>query len=458
MNKNTHNSRLMMKLFTYIIALGGFLFGYDTGVINGALAFMSLKDQLNLNAGTQGIVSSALVLGGVLGAISSGRIADRIGRRALLRWIAILFTAATIVCAWAPGIGILICGRFVLGIAVGAVSGLSPMYLSEISTPEKIDRNVNRNAIAIVLGQLVAFTVNAFLGNIWGDWHAIWRVMMLMAALPAILMWVGSYQIPDSPKWQLLHGKETGAKTSFEKLGFSSDLMQENVAVVQKGLQENKVKKNVPLRRILRNKPLLFVFIAGISIALIQQISGVNTVMYYGTVVLEDVGLSRGSSLYGNILIGSVSFLASIVGTRLIATHNHRNILLVGIFGNVVFLGILSLILQLHLLPTAWLNVAVLIFLTLFLASHQGIVSPATWLMMSEIFPLPVKARFMAFATATTWLTNFVISLIYPTLIAMFGSALTFMIFSLTNVFSIFLTLFLIKPAKIQAAKHAPIK
>ncbi len=306
----------------------------------------------------------------------------------------------------------------------------------------------------------MAFTVNAFLGNIWGgDWHAIWRVMMLMAALPAILMWVGSYQIPDSPKWQLLHGKETGAKTSFEKLGFSSDLMQENVAVVQKGLQENKVKKNVPLRRILRNKPLLFVFIAGISIALIQQISGgVNTVMYYGTVVLEDVGLSRGSSLYGNILIGSVSFLASIVGTRLIATHNHRNILLVGIFGNVVFLGILSLILQLHLLPTAWLNVAVLIFLTLFLASHQGIVSPATWLMMSEIFPLPVKARFMAFATATTWLTNFVISLIYPTLIAMFGSALTFMIFSLTNVFSIFLTLFLIKPAKIQAAKHAPIK
>ncbi len=139
MNKNTHNSRLMMKLFTYIIALGGFLFGYDTGVINGgALAFMSLKDQLNLNAGTQGIVSSALVLGGgVLGAISSGRIADRIGRRALLRWIAILFTAATIVCAWAPGIGILICGRFVLGIAVGAVSGLSPMYLSEISTPLK---------------------------------------------------------------------------------------------------------------------------------------------------------------------------------------------------------------------------------------------------------------------------------------------------------------------------------
>ncbi|KRL05881.1 sugar porter family MFS transporter [Liquorilactobacillus oeni] len=456
MEKRKHNQRLSAQLSAYVIALGGFLFGYDTGVINGSLAFMSLKDQLALNAGTQGIVSSALVFGGIFGALSGGRVADKIGRRKLLRWMAILFVIAALGCTFAANIFILVIFRFILGLAVGAVSGLSPMYLSEISTPDRVDQNVNKNAIAIVLGQVIAFTVNAVLGNIWGDWHPIWRVMMLMAAIPAILMWVASYKIPDSPRWQILHGKLEDGKEDFDNLGFSQEVAKRSITAIQNSLKRN--KKTISLLQVFRNKSLVFILIVGMSLALIQQISGVNTVMYYGTVVLEDIGLSRGSSLYGNILIGLASFVASIIGTRLIAAHNHRNILLLGIIGNAFFLGMLSLILQMHLLPAHLLNIAVLIFLTLFLASHQGIVSPATWLMISEIFPLPVKARFMAFATGTIWLANFIISLIYPTLIALLGSAVTFMVFSLTNVFSILLTLFLIKPKKIQEAKHLSIK
>ena len=433
----------------YVISLGGFLFGYDTGVINGALAFMSRPDQLNLNPSLQGVVSSSLVIGACIGALGCGKVADQVGRKKTLRLIAIVFTISTFLCALAINFWFMAIFRFILGIAVGAASSLSPMYLAEISPDSLRSANVNKNAIFIVLGQLSAFVVNAILGNIWGNWGPIWRIMVLSAAIPSVILWIDSFRISGSPQWLLFKGRVNKARQLFRRLGFGNT---KQLVISGTETIDESDDQEFSWSVALKNKNLVYLLITGIVIALIQQISGVNTVMYYGTILLENVGMGAGGSLYANILIGVVSVIASIFGTRTIEKANHHKMLVIGLIGNVVFLALLGLIMKTTMFSQTITNVLVLIALTLFLANHQGIVSPVTWLLLAEMFPGKVKAQFMSVATATTWITNFIISLIYPQLIALFGTAIVFFVFALSNGFSILLSVIFVNGRKMKKA------
>jgi predicted MFS family arabinose efflux permease len=174
--------------------------------------------------------------------------------------------------------------------------------------------------------------------------------------------------------------------------------------------------------------------------------------MYYGTILLERVGMGQGGSLYANILIGFVSVIASIFGTRMIENTDHHRILVIGLIGNAFFLTLLGLTMRVDVFSQSITNILVLINLTLFLANHQGIVSPVTWLILAEMFPTKVKAQFMSVATATTWITNFIISLIYPQLIASLGVTLVFFVFAATNCLSIVLAIIFVKGSKIKSA------
>ncbi|MCT4389316.1 sugar porter family MFS transporter [Leuconostoc falkenbergense] len=449
-NKTNKKVKLnFLNYCVYVISLGGFLFGYDTGVINGALAFMSRSDQLNLTPSLQGIVSSSLVIGACIGALGCGKVADKFGRKKTLRLIAIIFTVATVLCAAAVNFWSMSIFRFVLGIAVGAASSLSPMYLAEISPDNLRSANVNKNAIFIVLGQLCAFVVNAILGNIWSDWGPIWRVMVLSAAVPSVILWINSFHISGSPQWLLFKRRFNRARQLFRRLGFknTNSLIKNETEAIEKSDDQE-----FSWSRALQNKKLLYLLITGIVIALIQQISGVNTVMYYGTILLEKVGMGEGGSLYANILIGVVSVIASIFGTRMIEKTNHHRILIIGLIGNVVFLALLGAIMKSTMFSQTVTNALVLIALTLFLANHQGIVSPVTWLLLAEMFPGKVKAQFMSVATATTWITNFFISLIYPQLIAWLGTAVVFFVFALTNGISIVLSILFVNSRKMSDA------
>ncbi len=449
-NKTNKKVKLnFLNYCVYVISLEGFLFGYDTGVINGALAFMSRSDQLNLTPSLQGIVSSSLVIGACIGALGCGKVADKFGRKKTLRLIAIIFTVATVLCAAAINFWSMSIFRFVLGIAVGAASSLSPMYLAEISPDNLRSANVNKNAIFIVLGQLCAFVVNAILGNIWSDWGPIWRVMVLSAAVPSVILWINSFHISGSPQWLLFKRRFNRARQLFRRLGFknTNSLIKNETEAIEKSDDQE-----FSWSRALQNKKLLYLLITGIVIALIQQISGVNTVMYYGTILLEKVGMGEGGSLYANILIGVVSVIASIFGTRMIEKTNHHRILIIGLIGNVVFLALLGAIMKSTVFSQTVTNALVLIALTLFLANHQGIVSPVTWLLLAEMFPGKVKAQFMSVATATTWITNFFISLIYPQLIAWLGTAVVFFVFALTNGISIVLSILFVNSRKMSDA------
>ncbi|WP_330146934.1 sugar porter family MFS transporter (plasmid) [Leuconostoc mesenteroides] len=410
---------------------------------------MSRPDQLNLGPSLQGVVSSSLVIGACIGALGCGKVADQMGRKKTLRLIAIVFTASTFLCALAINFWSMSIFRFILGIAVGAASSLSPMYLAEISPDNLRSANVNKNAIFIVLGQLCAFVVNAILGNIWGNWGPIWRIMILSAAIPSVILWINSFRISGSPQWLLFKRRVNKARQLFRRLGFkdTNSLIKSQTEAI-----DETDDRDFIWAVALKNKKLLYLLITGIVIALIQQISGVNTVMYYGTILLEKVGMGAGGSLYANILIGVVSVVASIFGTRMIEKANHHKMLIIGLIGNVVFLAVLGLIMKSTMFSQTVTNALVLIALTLFLANHQGIVSPVTWLLLAEMFPGKVKAQFMSVATATTWITNFVISLIYPQLIALLGTAVVFFVFALTNGFSILLSFLFVNGRKMKNA------
>lgn len=437
----------LLNYSVYVISLGGFLFGYDTGVINGALAFMSKTSQLNLTPSRQGIVSSSLVLGACLGAFLCGKYADKYGRKVTLRWVAVIFTLATVCCALSLNYIFMTTFRFILGLAVGAASSLSPMYLAEISPKEVRASNVNKNAIFIVLGQLVAFIMNALLGSLWGNWDPIWRVMILMACAPSIILWINSFNIAGSPNWLVQRGHLKRARNLAHRLGFKKQTANRIIDGRKKNI---KTETKLTWNQIFSNKRLVYLLLIGIVIALIQQVSGINTVMYYGTILLEKVGMGERGSLYANILIGLASVIASIFGTRMIANHNHLKMLKIGLMGNIIFLALLGVIMHTNMLPQVVTNTLVLAMLVLFLANHQGIVSPVTWLIMAEMFPNSVKARFMSIATATTWITNFSISLVYPLLINALGTATVFFVFAITNGCSLFLSLTVINQEKMK--------
>jgi MFS family permease len=193
------NHQRALRTATIISTFGGLLFGYDTGVINGALPYM--QQDLGLTPLTEGLVASSLLFGAAFGALFGGRLADRNGRRGMIMVLAVVFLLGTLGCTFAPNTEVLIAARFILGLAVGGASVTVPVYLAEISPRDRRGRIVTQNELMIVTGQLLAFIFNAYVGNSFGESHGIWRWMLVIATLPAIALWIGMNVMPESPRW-----------------------------------------------------------------------------------------------------------------------------------------------------------------------------------------------------------------------------------------------------------------
>ncbi|ASB90880.1 sugar porter family MFS transporter [Bacillus sonorensis] len=424
------NEQKSQKSFLSTIILvstfGGLLFGYDTGVVNGALPYMAEKDQLNLNAFTEGLVASSLLLGAALGAVFGGRLSDYVGRRKNIIFLAVLFFFATLGCTLAPNVSVMVFSRFMLGIAVGGASVTVPTYLAEMSPAEKRGRMVTQNELMIVSGQLLAFTFNAILGTTMGDSSHVWRYMLAIAAVPAVLLFFGMLRVPESPRWLVSKGKSEHALGVLKKIR-PEKRAQSELAEIEAALnRESEIKKatfkdlTVPwVRRI--------VFI-GIGIAIVQQITGVNSIMYYGTEILKNAGFETKAALIGNIANGLISVLATFVGIWLLGKVGRRPMLLTGLIGTtsaLLLIGIFSTLLQ----GSAALPYVVLALTVTFLGFQQGAISPVTWLMLSEIFPLRLRGLGMGVTVLCLWIANFFVGLTFPILLESIGLSSTFYIF-----------------------------
>jgi major inositol transporter-like SP family MFS transporter len=421
-----------LKRITAISTLGGLLFGYDTGVINGALPFM--EQDLGLTPFTTGLVTSALLFGAAFGALMGGRLADRYGRRRMIIALAGVFLVGTLGVSFAPNVEIMVPFRFVLGLAVGGASAMVPVFLAEMSPAHMRGQMVTRNELMIVSGQLLAFVTNAVLGNVWADELHIWRWMLVLATLPAIALWLGMLRVPESPRWLASIGSFEEAFEVLKKIRSAATARREFDEVRHLAREDYESKKgsfkdlNVPwMRRI---------FLIGVGVAICQQITGVNSIMYYGTEILKQSGFGTEAALTANIANGVISVLATFVGIWLLGRVGRRPMLMVGQIGTIVALaliGVFSLV-----LPEGTGRGFVILGLTVtFLAFQQGAISPVTWLMLSEIFPLKIRGLGMGSTAFILWMVNFAVGFSFPVLAEGVGISGTFFMFAFIGIFAV---------------------
>ncbi|MCI4622939.1 sugar porter family MFS transporter [Priestia megaterium] len=420
------NQHSFLRTIILVSTFGGLLFGYDTGVINGALPYMSESDQLNLNSFTQGLVTSALLFGAAFGAVIGGRLADYNGRRKTILYLAILFFVSTIGCTISPNAAVMILCRFLLGLAVGGASVTVPTYLAEMSPAESRGKMVTQNELMIVTGQLLAFTFNAIIGNMLGENPHVWRYMLPIAAIPAVFLFFGMLRVPESPRWLVSKGKNNEALTVLQKIRESkrakSELQEIESAYEKEAKMEKATFKDLTTPWVRR------VVFLGIGIAVVQQITGVNSIMYYGTEILKDAGFQTEAALIGNIGNGVISVLATFVGIWLLGKVGRRPMLITGLAGTttaLLLIGIFSLVFE----GSAALPYIVLALTITFLAFQQGAISPVTWLMLSEIFPLRLRGLGMGVTVFCLWGINFLVGLTFPVLLASIGLSTTFFVF-----------------------------
>lgn len=413
--------RRALRRATWIATLGGFLFGYDTGVINGALPYM--QDDLGLTPFTEGLITSSLLFGAAFGAVGAGQLADRLGRRRLLLILAVVFILGAAGTAAAPGVGIMVLARVVLGLAVGGASAVVPMFLAELAPVARRGQLVTRDQLMIVSGQLAAFVCNAVIGNVWGEEGNVWRWMLLVATLPAIALWIGMHFVPESPRWLGSKGRYAQMLAALQKIRSAEEAQAEY----------NEIKGLAGTTRTGRLKDfaepwLLRVLLIGMGLSIVQQITGVNAIIYYGTQILADAGFGTEAALTANIANGVVSVAAALIGIWLLGKVARRPMLITGLLGTTTTLALIGAASILMPEGTAR-GFTVLSLTVLFLAFQQGAVSPVTWLMLAEIFPLRVRGLGIGLSVFVQWMANFAVGFSFPMLMAALGISNTFFIF-----------------------------
>ena len=434
MNQNSQSieKRKALKKISLISTFGGLLFGYDTGVLNGSLTYMKRPDQLNLSPTAEGLVTSSLLFGAAFGAMVGGRLSDKYGRKAVIRILALIFFIATIGCAVSPSAQVLIPFRFVLGLAVGGASVIVPTFLAEMAPTHLRGSIVTQNEMMIVSGQLLAYVMNAILGNLFGDNAGVWRYMIVLASLPAIILWFGMFIVPETPRWLAANGKIAKALEVLKQIRGEAEAESELKDIEQNIEAEKHLDKatfselSTPwIRRLV---------LIGIGIGIVQQSAGINVMMYYGTTILEESGLGTKVALIANIGNGLISVIATWVFIKYLGDRFGRKALfLTGLAGATTAMVTLSIVTNvLHGSPM--LPAVVMVCTVVYLAFFQACLGPLAWLVMSEIFPLRLRGLGMGISVFCLWITNFIVGLVFPIMLANLGLSGSFIAFSVCAV------------------------
>lgn len=412
----TRDNRFLLRV-AVIAAMGGFLFGYDTGVIGGALLYIKQDLGASSNLEQQSIVSSLLV-GAVLGALLAGRLAGGLGRRRTLIAAGWIYVAGGIGSALAPNVFELVAARFVLGLAVGAASFVAPMYISEMAPTRIRGGTVTFNQLMLVTGILTAYVANWALKGQADNW----RWMLGIAALPGLALAVGMLFVPASPRWLAERRRDDEAKKVLRRIHGKDDVDAE-LHDIQRAARPQ-AGHHALLSPAIR--PMLIV---GMGLAAFQQLVGINTVIYYAPTILSFTGITAGSALTNAVFIGVTNVVFTIVAILLIDRVGRRPLLLAGTAGMVVSLVALGLFFRL-----GWLQdhapVMALGALLLYIASFAVGLGPVFWLMISEIYPLNVRGRAESAASVVNWATNFAVSFTFLSLVSLVGRSGTFWIYA----------------------------
>ena len=400
------------------------LFGYDTGVISGAILFIS--DELQLTPSLEGLVVASLLLGAAIGAACAGPLSDRLGRRNLIIIAAILFTVGAIGAALAPNVGVLVLFRVVLGLAVGTAALIVPLYLSEIAPTEIRGAISSLNQLMITVGILLAFIVNALLAD-----SGAWRWMLGLAVLPSVVLLVGMFFMPETPRWLVSRGRDDNARDVL----LQSRTEEEAEKEIQ-DIKEVERQEEGGLRELMAPwvRPALVV---AIGLAVFQQIIGINTIIYYAPTTLTNVGYGNAAAIYANLIIGAINVLMTLVAIRIIDSTGRKPLLLGGLVGMVIsltVLGLSTLLLSEPSSPTDTVAVITLLCLAGFIISFAATWGPTVWVMLPEILPLRIRGTAMGVAIFLHWIANFIVSQTFPSLLAAVGPGPVFLGYAVIGV------------------------
>ncbi len=410
-----------VRVAVSVAALGGMLFGYDTGVISGAILF--IKQDLALKSGMQELVVSAVLIGAVLGAIAGGFLADRLGRRRSIILAGIIFSLSALGTAVAPSVGALIAGRIVVGLAIGAASFISPMYMSEVSPPRVRGSLVSLNQLAITVGIVIAYLVDYAFSGTGG-----WRYMFALAMIPSAILVIAMWRMPDSPRWLMSRNAVDKAREVLRRIRGTSDVGDE-VNRIQVSLDKQSGGAKDLLHPTLR-----MALVVGMGLAIFQQITGINTVIYYSPTIFQFAGFkTAGFSILATVGVGLVNVLFTIVAIRLLDRVGRRPLLLIGVAGQVVGLAILGIAFQLHQLANVIGYIAIL-SLAIYIGSFAIGLGPAFWLLISEIYPQKVRGAAMSIATVTNWALNLIVAVTFLSLVQALGRPATFWLYGVIGI------------------------
>lgn len=424
-----HTRRL--DTITVVATMGGLLFGYDTGVINGALEPM--KEQLGLSASGEGAVTSSLLVGAAIGSLLCGRLNDSLGRKKSLTILATLFFVATLGCVFAPSLAVMIPARFALGFAVGGASVTVPVYLAELAPTERRGALAGRNELAIVIGAALAFVVNAIIASVWGHHDNVWRYMLAVCALPAIFLFVGMLRMPESPRWLLSKGRHGEAFEVLKQVR-TEDRARAELAEVEH-LAEEEAEAHLGGWKDLNLAWVRRLLIAGVGLAIAQQCTGINSVMYYGTQLLQNAGFGGQAAIVANILPGVSSVIGSIICLFwLIDRVPRRTLIIAGIIATTTC-HLLLMLASALLSDGMGKAYTILALLVAFTFCMQTALNVTVWVCLSELFPLRLRGFGMGICVLMLWLSNAVIAYIVPIVVEALGITGLFTFFFAVGVF-----------------------
>jgi sugar porter (SP) family MFS transporter len=396
-------------------ALGGLLFGYDTGVISGAILF--IEKQMHLDAWQQGWVVSAVLLGAMLGSVVIGPSSDRYGRKKLLLISAIIFFLGSLGSAFAPEFWTLIVSRIILGMAVGAASALIPTYLAELSPADKRGTISSLFQLMVMTGILIAYITNyTFSGMYTG-----WRWMLGFAAIPSALLFLGGLVLPESPRFLVKKGSTDEAEEILNRMnGEQKDIVEKELAQIQEQAKlENGGLKELFSRFV---RPALII---AIGLTIFQQVMGCNTVLYYAPTIFTDAGFGVNAALIAHIGIGIFNVIITAIAVLIMDKIDRKKMLIWGGF----FMGISLLVMSFGLkyshdsFTAAVIAVAAM---TIYIAVFSATWGPVMWVMIGEIFPLNIRGLGNSFGSFVNWTANMIVSLTFPSLLNSFGKGSLF--------------------------------
>lgn len=418
-------------LVCFIAAMGGFLFGFDTAVISGALSFVVAD--FHFNALMEGWFVSSALLGCIIGVAFSGKLSDVYGRKKIMILSAGLFFLSAIGCMLAGNATTLIGFRLIGGLGIGVASMICPLYISEFSPPSFRGRMVALYQLAITIGIVAAYFSNAYLlrlsahKDLQGWLHYLvvedtWRSMIGLGLVPSLVFLLCLFIVPESPRWLLLKGKEDLAFQYLVKLNTPA-IAREEMGHIQDSLKEDKGTLSVLFSKVYR-VPLII----GLALPFLSQVSGINAVIYYGPAILDKAGFSLGDALGGQVIIGFVNVLFTFVAIFTVDKWGRRPLLFTGITGAVLSLLIIGILFRSDNVQ----GPLVLIFILLFIACFAFSFGPVCWIVVSEIFPGAVRGQAMSLATLSLWIANFFVGQLTPMMLKSphWGPSATFWTFA----------------------------